>query len=64
MSGGGIIIQRRSVLLPAATNSSIYDSLSAAAKAKVDKVEAKAPADTTAADILTLAHAIMEAAKT
>lgn len=58
MSGGGIIIQRRAVLLPAATDSSIYDSLSQANKTKVDTIEAKDPMDTTAEDIQTLGAVI------
>lgn len=57
----GIIIQRRSVLLPAAMDSSIYGSLSAHMKDKVEAVNVKAPADVTEADILTLAQAIHEA---
>lgn len=58
MSGGGIIIQRRAVLVPAANDPSIYDSLSSENKDKVDVITAKAPAATTAEDIQTLGAVI------
>ena len=51
---GGIIIQRRAVLVPAANDPSIYQSLNNDCKDKVDAVTAKAPGDTTAEDIQTL----------
>lgn len=56
--GGGIIISRRAALLPAAMDPSIYAYLSNGAKDDVEAINAKAPGDTTADDICTLAHAI------
>ncbi len=64
MSGGGIIIQRAKAALTAVTDPSFYTSLTIATKAKVDAIDAKDPMTRTAADVLTLAHALMEAAKT
>lgn len=55
---GGIIIQRRAVLVPAAIDSSIYNSLPDHCKSRVDAIVAKAPGDTTAEDIETLAALI------
>jgi hypothetical protein len=55
---GGIIIQRRAVLVPAATDPSIYDSLSHNNQGKVDEIAAKAPGDTTEEDIQTLGAVI------
>lgn len=55
---GGIIIQRRAVLLPAAMDTSIYNYLSTEAKNAVEAIAAKAPADVTESDIHTLAQAI------
>lgn len=49
--GGGIIIQRRAALLPAATDPSIYNSLSDSSKEKIEVIVAKAPGDTTEQDI-------------
>jgi hypothetical protein len=59
MSGGGIIIQRFSVLKPAATDSSIYNSLPHPCKLTVDTICAKAPADVTDQDIQSLAAMIL-----
>ena len=61
---GGIIIQRRAVLLPAVMDPSIYDSLSDATKDAVEAVNAKGPGDTTEEDIATLVSAIAEGAAT
>lgn len=51
---GGIIIQRRAVLVPAATDPSIYNSLPTHCKDQIEAIAAKAPGDTTAEDIQTL----------
>jgi hypothetical protein len=55
---GGIIIQRRAVLLPAAMSPSIYNFYSDQVKDAVEAVNTKPPADVTEADIHTLAQAI------
>ena len=59
---GGIIIQRRAVLVPAATDPSIYNSLPDHCKDRIDAIAIKAPGDTTAQDIETLAALIHVAA--
>jgi hypothetical protein len=59
MSGGGIIIQRFAVLKPAATDSSIYDTLPQPCKLTVDTICAKAPASVTEQDIQSLAAMIL-----
>lgn len=59
--GGGIIISRRAVLLPAAMDPSIYDSLSTNTQDQIEAINLKAPGDMTEGDILTLAQAIREA---
>jgi hypothetical protein len=61
---GGIIIQRAKAALTAVTDPSFYESLTTNTKAKVDAIDAKDPASRTAADVLTLTHALVEAAKT
>lgn len=48
---GGIIIQRRAVLLPTAQDSSIYGSLPAECRQQIDDIAAKAPADVSQDDI-------------
>lgn len=58
MSGGGIIIQRRAVLLPAAKDSSIYGSLPDYCQQQIDDIAAKAPANVTEQDINLLAALI------
>ena len=58
---GGIIIQRRAVLVPAATDPSLYDSLPPTCKATVDAIVAKAPADVTDNDLAILAAMIQVA---
>jgi len=58
---GGIIIQRRAALVPAANDASIYGSLSDACKDKVDEITAKSPADTTEQDMQALAALILVA---
>ena len=58
---GGIIIQRRAALVPAAMDSSIYSYLSDDMKDAVEAVAAKDPASCTEEDIKTLARAIHEA---
>lgn len=63
MSGGGIIIQRNSVLLIAVTDPSIYDSLSAHTKATVDSIDAKDPMSRTQDDINKLLIALEEGCK-
>lgn len=55
---GGIIIQRRAVLLPAAMDTSIYPYLSEQWKDAVEAVSAKDPHQVTEGDIHTLAKAI------
>lgn len=55
---GGIIIQRRAALLPAATDPSIYNSLPDISKEKIEVICAKAPGDTTAEDIQILGSLI------
>jgi hypothetical protein len=57
----GIIIQRAKVLLVAVTDQSLYSSLPTGAKAIVDAIDAKAPADRTENDVKALAKAIHEA---
>lgn len=57
---GGIIINRSSTLLTAATDPSIYDFMCGETKAKVDEIQAKDPASRTDADCETLVHAIVE----
>ncbi len=64
MGAGGIIQKHVKLLLVAVTDSSFYDSLNPKTKAKVDAVEAKDPLTATQEDVLVLAHAIMEVAKT
>lgn len=59
--GGGIIINRSSVLLIAVTDPCLYGSLSPLTKAKVDAIDAKDPASRTHDDVETLAMAIREA---
>lgn len=58
---GGIIIRRRAVLVPAISDSSLYDSLPAPCKATVDAIVAKAPAATTEHDLSVLAAMIQVA---
>lgn len=58
---GGIIIQRRAVLVPTANDPSIYQSLNDDCKDRVDIIAAKAPGDTTAEDIQVLAALILVA---
>jgi hypothetical protein len=62
--GGGIIQQRAKAALTAVTDPSFYASLTASTKTKVDAIDAKDPMSRTNADVLTVAHAILEAAKT
>lgn len=57
----GIIIQRRAVLVPAANDPSIYQSLNDDCKDKVDIITAKGPGATTAEDIQVLAALILVA---
>lgn len=59
--GGGIIIQRRAVIVPAATDPSIYNSLPAPCKATVDSIVAKSPADVTDLDLSVLVAMIQVA---
>lgn len=61
---GGIIISRAKVALTAVTDPSFYESLTSSTKSKVDAIEAKDPASRTKEDVLVLAHALVEAAKT
>jgi len=61
---GGIIIQRRAILVPTANDSSIYGSLSEADKDTVDTITNKAPGDTTTDDIQALADIIRRACGT
>lgn len=56
--GGGIIIQRYSVIKPTVTDSSIYDSLPDSCKAVVDAITAKATGDITDNDLSVLAAMI------
>jgi len=63
MSGGGIIIQRRAVLLPVAMDTSIYPFLSDEQKDAVEAVSAKDPHQVTEGDIHTLAQAIASVCK-
>jgi hypothetical protein len=58
---GGIIIQRRAALVPAANDPSLYGSLSDPCKDKVDEITAKAPGDTTEQDLQALAALILVA---
>jgi len=58
MSGGGIIINRHAMLMPAAMDSSIYSYMTDEQKDAVEAVAAKAPGDLTEQDIHTLAQAI------
>lgn len=58
---GGIIIQRRSVIVPTVTDPSLYDSLPAACKATVDAIVNKAPGDVTDIDLAVLAAMIQVA---
>jgi hypothetical protein len=60
----GIIIQRAKAALTAVTDPSFYNSLTPSTKAKVDAIDAKDPASRTHEDVVTLAHALVEAAKT
>jgi len=55
---GGIIIQRLAVLKPAATDPSIYNSLSNPCKLEVDAICSKAPGSVTDDDIKRLASLI------
>ena len=48
---GGIIIQRRAVLLIAATDPVFYDTLPAGYKAKVDAIDGKPPDQCTEHDL-------------
>jgi hypothetical protein len=48
---GGIIIQRRAVLLTAVKDHCMYDLLGSADKAKVDAIAAKDPASVTQQDL-------------
>ncbi len=59
--GGGIIINRSSVLLIAVTDPCLYNSLSPLTKAKVDSIDAKDPGARTEEDVHVLASAIKEA---
>lgn len=59
--GGGIIINRHAVLMPAAMDPSIYNYLSDDMKNKVETINLKAPGDVTERDIETLSRAIYEA---
>lgn len=61
MSGGGIILQRYSVIKPTVTDSSIYDSLPAPCKATVDAIVAKSAADITDNDLSVLAAMVQVA---
>jgi hypothetical protein len=61
MSGGGIIIQRNSVMLVAVTDPCMYDSLSSQTKAAVDAIDAKDPMSRTKADLKILLRALQEA---
>ena len=61
MSGGGIIIQRASVIMPAVQDSSIYGSLPAPCKAVVDAIVGKSLADITDNDLAVLAAMIQVA---
>lgn len=49
--GGGIIINRAKALLVAATDPSIYESMSSETKSIVDSIDAKDPASRTQDDI-------------
>lgn len=51
---GGIIIRRARVLITAATDTCLYDSLPAAEKAEVETIKAKDPASWTEYDLQTL----------
>lgn len=62
--GGGVIIQRRAVLVPAANDVSIYGTLSEDDKDTVDSITAKAPGDTTTDDLMALATIITKAVST
>ena len=64
MGAGGIVQQRAKAALTAVTDPSFYESLTPATKAKVDAIDAKDPMSRSHADVLVVAHAIMEAAKT
>ena len=61
MSGGGIIIQRRAVLVPAVTDPSLYNSLPGPCKSTVDAIVGKLPADVTDNDLAILAAMIQVA---
>ena len=61
MSGGGIIIQRRAVLVPAATDPSIFNELSSGDQSAVTEIANKGPDETTADDIAFLSAKIHEA---
>ncbi len=61
MSGGGIIIQRRSVIVPTVTDPCLYDSLPDPCKAAVDAIVNKAPIDCTDHDLAVLAAMIQVA---
>jgi hypothetical protein len=51
---GGIIIQRRSVLVTAAKDPCLYDLLGSSDKAKIDTIAAKDPASVTEKDLIHL----------
>ncbi len=59
--GAGGVIQKAKVLLVAVTDPSFYLMLNSSAKAEVDAIDAKAPADRTQADcdalLVALEHA-------
>lgn len=58
---GGIIIQRRAAIIPAVTDSSLYDALPTPCKSVVDAIVHKAPGDITDADLAVLAAMIQVA---
>lgn len=58
MSGGGIIIQRNSVLVTAVNDPSFYGSLASEDKDCVDDITAKGPDSRTKADLIYLADLI------
>lgn len=60
---GGIIIQRRALLLPAVMDTSIYSFLSDEMKDTVEAISAKEPHQVTEQDIHTLAKAIASVCK-
>ena len=55
---GGIIIRRRAALLGAAKDQSLYDTLPAGEKAKVDAIDTKPIDQCTQKDLETLVHVL------